>query len=275
MHMHGLYMSMVHVASGVHHCTAEYIYRAGGGFATPYQLANLPPLPSAHLGPGGPRRRSPRPSKKAPPPPLIVPPLPPRPPRAPNHAPGPPLPASEPPAGWCPRLARAPRFARPLSSTAHRSGRRTGQLPRRANWRPTPPSASRALPGARSTAGRPLAPGTGGLGTACGACRRGRRGCRGVLLRGPSCQGPHRKIPRAAPTLTQPNAATVTHPQSLRPGPLVGPRSLLHRLTDPIWGVKMQYTVKVARNCCGGQFLYGVARARQKHHTKWATFSKS
>ena len=33
--------------------------------------------------------------------------------------------------------------------------------------------------------------------------------------------------------------------------------SSLHRLTDPIWGVKMQNAVEVARNCSGGQFLYG------------------
>jgi hypothetical protein len=37
-----IYISMGHVASGVHHCRVKYIYRESGGIATPYQLANLP-----------------------------------------------------------------------------------------------------------------------------------------------------------------------------------------------------------------------------------------
>ena len=73
-----IYISRVHVAGGVHHCTSKYIYRVSGGFATQYQLANLPTDP--HFAPGG---TSPAPLLNWP----ISPPCP-QPPRGPQ--PGPP-----------------------------------------------------------------------------------------------------------------------------------------------------------------------------------------
>src|SRR5213595_2995423 len=142
-------LSTVHVASGVHHCTAEYIYRARGGDCDPVPTGQFahqcPPMPTVPLG--GPRRRHLPPV----PPPnrLISPPLPPDPPTMPANTPRGTVPASEPPRGLVPRAPLPP-------STVHRPARRSGQLPRRANWRPMPP-----LPGARSTAGGPLAPGLG------------------------------------------------------------------------------------------------------------------
>ncbi|KAJ5180992.1 hypothetical protein N7449_012543 [Penicillium cf. viridicatum] len=66
---------------------------------------------------------------------------------------------------------------------------------------------------------RPPRPGTGGLGTACGAWWRGRWGYRGSYREGHPARATTVRSP-AAPTLTQHNAATVTDPQSLSPGPL-------------------------------------------------------
>ncbi|CAI7641475.1 unnamed protein product [Penicillium viridicatum] len=178
-------------------------------------------------------------------------PIPPRPPTRPGapcrrHAP----PGMVPPSG--PRtLGLAPRASRSRrpASTVHRPVRRSGQLPRRANWRPMPPALGRGAPPAAPS------PGTGGPRTACSAWWRGGRGRRGGLPRGPPCQGPHRKIPRRRGThITQ---RSYSHPSSIPQPQTVGPKSLLHRLTDPIWGLKVQNAVKVARNCCGGRFLYG------------------
>ena len=174
----------------------------------------------------------------------------------PIKGPGPWPPWKVPP-GLAPR-ARPPAsragFASPLPlsspSPALHPARRCGQLPRRANWRPTPPS-----PGPRSTAGRPSSRGWGK------GDRRWRMvawgpACRGFLPQGSPCQGPHRKIPRHPGV---PHATQRSHScgPSLPQPRTVGPGSLLHRLTDPIWGVKMQNAVEVARNCSGGQFLYG------------------
>ena len=156
------------------------------------------------------------------------------------------------------RAPRASRLAlgRPLRAPASppphplHLTRRCGQLPRRANWRPTPP-----FPGPRSPAGRPSPRGWGR------GDRRWRTvtwgpACRGVVPRGSPCQGPHRNIPRHPGT---PHATRRGHScgPSLPQPRTVGPGSLLHRLTDPIWGVKMQNAVQVAGNCSGGQFLYG------------------
>jgi hypothetical protein len=100
----------------------------------------------------------------------------------------------------------------------------------------------------------PLAPGPGR------GARRGRMAawgpaCRGVVPRGPPCQGPHRKIPRH-PGIPHATQRSHSCEPSLPQPRTVGPGSLLHRLTDPIWGVKIQTAVEVARNCSGGQFLY-------------------
>ena len=176
-----IYISMGHVASGVHHCSVEYIYReSGGGKLRPRTNWPIcPPMPT--LPPGGPRRR------------------------------------------------HVPLQCGPLS---------TGQSP----------SAHQQAPGPLAGAMSPH-PGTGGLRTACSAWWRG------GLPRGSPCQGPHRKIRRRPGThITQ---RSYSHPSAIPQPQTVGPRSLLHRLTDPIRGVKVQNAVKVARNCCGGRFLYG------------------
>ena len=54
----------------------------------------------------------------------------------------------------------------------------------------------------------------------------------------------------------------------------VRPGSLLHKPTDPIWGVKMQNAVHVARNCCGGQFLYAAGPCTAKTPYKVGHFSE-
>ncbi|KAJ5453248.1 hypothetical protein N7530_012969 [Penicillium desertorum] len=115
---------------------------------------------------------------------------------------------------------------------------------------PRPPSQGREAPPAAPR------PGLGEGGTAGGAWLRGDRRAGGVVPRGSPCQGPHRKIPRHAGI---PHATQRSHScgPSLPQPRTVGPGSLLHRLTDPIWGVKIQNAVEVARNCSGGQFLYG------------------
>ncbi|KAJ5509865.1 hypothetical protein N7527_012008 [Penicillium freii] len=116
----------------------------------------MPTLPPAHLaGAMPPPQCGPLSTGQFPPPPH-------------QHAPGP-LAGAMPPRDGAPvgpphpgprasrsRLApraRASRSRRP-ASIVHRPVRRSGQLPRRANWRPMPPAL-----GARSTAGRPLARG--------------------------------------------------------------------------------------------------------------------
>ncbi|KAJ5453279.1 hypothetical protein N7530_012873 [Penicillium desertorum] len=167
-----------------------------------------------------------------------------------SEAPPPPSKAEGAPPVRAPRASRLARRLRlPSTSPALHPARRCGQLPRRANWRPTPP-----FPGPRSTAGRP-SPGAGGGGTAGGAWLRGDRRAGGVVPRGSPCQGPHRKIPRHAGI---PHATQRSHScgPSLPQPRTVGPGSLLHRLTDPIWGVKIQNAVEVARNCSGA-ILYG------------------
>ncbi|KAJ5181030.1 hypothetical protein N7449_012581 [Penicillium cf. viridicatum] len=119
------------------------------------------------------------------------------------------LPASEPPV-MVPPSGPPP----PPSSTAHRPVRRSGQLPRRANWRPMPPSLGREAPPAAPS---PRDWGTGDrLWCVVAWAVGGTRGsyCEGHPARATTVRSP------AAPTLTQHNAATVTDPQSLSPGPL-------------------------------------------------------
>ncbi|KAJ5453335.1 hypothetical protein N7530_012929 [Penicillium desertorum] len=101
---------------------------------------------------------------------------------------------------------------------------------------PAAPTGPRPLPGPRSTAGRP-SPGAGGRGAAGGAWLVG-TGVPGgrparVTLPGP----PPPRSPAMPASLTQRNAATLADPRSLSPEPS-GPGRFLHRLTDPIWGVK-------------------------------------
>ncbi len=79
-----------------------------------------------------------------------------------------------------------------------------------------------------------------------------RRDC---LPRESPCQGPHRKIPRRHGTLHATQRSHSRGPSIPQPR-TVGPGSLLHILTDHIWGGGIQKAVKLARNCCGGQFLY-------------------
>ncbi|KAJ5181023.1 hypothetical protein N7449_000007 [Penicillium cf. viridicatum] len=95
--------------------------------------------------------------------------------------------------------------------------------PARPPERPTPPPRQLAphapLPGARSPAGGPLAPGLGDWGPpvvrgGVGGGGTGGSYCEGHPARATTVRSP------AAPTLTQHNAATVTDPQSLSPGPL-------------------------------------------------------
>ena len=281
---------VVHVPGGENHHGVDDIYIAPGGpDATRHQLASMParahrrapdplagavnPLPPCRgLSPMAPRGSGlalyaplPKPPGRWPPstpdPPAVrrtgesvkSPYLPPRRGSSPTPPPKPRLPkpregAPAPCVHPAPRASRsAARFARRLR--LHLT-RRCGQLPRRANWRPTPP-----FPGPRSPAGRPSPRGWGR------GDRRWRTvtwgpACRGVVPRGSPCQGPHRNIPRHPGT---PHATRRGHScgPSLPQPRTVGPGSLLHRLTDPIWGVKMQNAVEVARNCSGGQFLYG------------------
>jgi hypothetical protein len=158
------------------------------------------------------------------------------------------------------RAPRASRLAlgRPLRAPASPPLHFTCPPPR-PPVRPTPPPRQLAphapLPRAAKHRRPPLARGWGR------GDRRWRMvtwgpACRGVVPRGSPCQGPHRKIPRHAGI---PHATQRSHScgPSLPQPRTVGPGSLLHRLTDPIWGVKIQNAVEVAGNCSGGQFLYG------------------
>jgi len=166
----------------------------------------------------------------------------------PFQSPGSLSPGKVPPPRACtPRLA----LGRPLRAPA--------SPPPHPPVRPTPPPRQLAphapLPRAAKPRRPPLAPGLGegGPPVAHGYVEPA---CRGVVPRGSPCQGPHRNIPRHPGT---PHATRRGHScgPSLPQPRTVGPGSLLHRLTDPIWGVKMQNAVQVAGNCSGGQFLYG------------------
>ncbi|KAJ5453225.1 hypothetical protein N7530_012946 [Penicillium desertorum] len=131
--------------------------------------------------------------------------------------PKPPVPG---PPGRCPpvRAPRASRLARrlrlPSTSPALHPARRCGQLPRRANWRPTPP-----FPGPRSTAGRPRPGlGEGGPPVAHGYVGTGVPG--GSYREGHPARAPTVRSPAMPASLTQRNAATLADPHSLSPGPL-------------------------------------------------------
>ena len=199
----------------------KYIYRVLGGFATPYQLANLPT--NAHFGP---RRTSPAPPPNWPispparrPPPPGPPTMPTDRPRGTSPAPGPPgmMPPGLAPraSGSAARLARPPRA--PPPSTTH-SVRRSGQLPRPRQLAPHAPFPIPPLWGPKPRR-RPPHPGAEGLRTARGAWWRGRRGAGGSCCEGHPARAPTVRSP-AAPALTQRNATTVTDPQSPNPGPL-------------------------------------------------------
>ncbi|KAJ5860020.1 hypothetical protein N7534_005297 [Penicillium rubens] len=174
----------------------------------------------------------------------------------PLQSPGSLSPGKVPPPRACTPRARASRsaarFRAPASPPPHPSTSPAGA----ANSPAAPTGAPRPLPRAAKPRRPPLAPGLGGGGTAGGARLRGDRRAGGSYREGHPCQGPHRNIPRHPGT---PHATRRGHScgPSLPQPRTVGPGSLLHRLTDPIWGVKMQNAVQVAGNCSGGQFLYG------------------
>ncbi|KAJ5260692.1 hypothetical protein N7505_009042 [Penicillium chrysogenum] len=129
-------------------------------------------------------------------------------PRLPKPREGAPAPCVHP----APRASRsAARFARRLR--LHLT-RRCGQLPRRANWRPTPP-----FPGPRSPAGRP-SPRGWGRGTAGGARLRGDRRAGGSYREGHPARDPTVTSPAIPAPPTQRDAATLAGPHSLSPGPL-------------------------------------------------------
>ncbi|KAJ5453215.1 hypothetical protein N7530_012936 [Penicillium desertorum] len=111
-----------------------------------------------------------------------------------------------------PRASRAG-FASPSTSPALHPARRCGQLPRRANWRPTPP-----FPGPRSTAGRPRPGRRGGPPVAHGYVGTGVPG--GSYREGHPARAPTVRSPAMPASLTQRNAATLADPHSLSPGPL-------------------------------------------------------
>ncbi|KAJ5860006.1 hypothetical protein N7534_005283 [Penicillium rubens] len=174
----------------------------------------------------------------------------------PLQSPGSLSPGKVPPPRACtPRLA--PRARPPASRAGFAS---TSPPPPHPPVRPTPLAAPTGAPRPPSQ-GReapPAAPrpGAGGGGTAGGARLRGDRRAGGSYREG---------HPARAPTVTSPRHPGTPHATrrghscgpSLPQPRTVGPGSLLHRLTDPIWGVKMQNAVQVAGNCSGGQFLYG------------------
>lgn len=179
-----------------------YIYIAPGGpDATPRQLASM--SARAHRrAPGhlagadtAPQRRS-----------RILPPI-----KAPG--PWPPKPLGELANPRTRHICR-PGLRLPSSSPALHPARRCGQLPRRANWRPTPP-----FSGPRSTAGRPSPRGQGG-GPAGGAWLRGDRRAGGSYREGHPARAHTVRSPAIPASLTQRNAATLASPHSLSPGPL-------------------------------------------------------
>ena len=203
-----IYISMGHVASGVHHCSVEYIYReSGGGKLRPRTNWPIcPPMPT--LPPGGPRRRhaplqcGPLSTGQSP--------------SAHQQAPGPlagamsPHPPSP---GWCPRRAPAPRASclaprarppplqlptGPSAGAANSPAAPTGApcpLPWGAEHRRPPPR-----PGPLAGAMSPH-PGTGGLRTACGAWWRGGRGAGGAYREGHPARAPTVRS-AGAPALT-------------------------------------------------------------------------
>ncbi|KAJ5257312.1 hypothetical protein N7524_008868 [Penicillium chrysogenum] len=114
-------------------------------------------------------------------------------------------------ANLCPRPVRAPRASRlalgrplraPASPPPHplHLTRRCGQLPRRANWRPTPRG--------------------WGRGTAGGARLRGDRRAGGSYREGHPARDPTVTSPAIPAPPTQRDAATLAGPHSLSPGPL-------------------------------------------------------
>ena len=113
----------------------KYIYRVLGGFATPYQLANLPT--NAHFGP---RRTSPAPPPNWPISPPARRPPPPGPPTMPTDRPRGTSPAPGPPGMMPPGLA--PR----ASGSAARLARPPFNHPLRPPERPTPPPAPTGTP---------------------------------------------------------------------------------------------------------------------------------
>ncbi|KAJ5860042.1 hypothetical protein N7534_005319 [Penicillium rubens] len=170
-------------------------------------------------------------------------------PRLPKPREGAPAPCVHP----APRASRsAARFARRLRLhlTPSTSPAGAANSPAAPTGAPRPPSQGREAPPAAPR------PGAGGGGTAGGARLRGDRRAGGSYREG---------HPARAPTVTSPRHPGTPHATrrghscgpSLPQPRTVGPGSLLHRLTDPIWGVKMQNAVQVAGNCSGGQFLYG------------------
>jgi hypothetical protein len=195
--------------------------------------------------------------------------------RAPGRtSPAPPPPSAPSQPANQPAIApRPPNHARQYTP-GHRAGVRTPSGPRASCLaRPSPPQLSTGPPAGAANSpaaptGAPCPPSLGHEAPPAAPSPRDwgtedrlwrvvawAAGCRGVLPRGSPCQGPHRKIPRRPGTHT--TQRSQGHGSSIPQPRTVGPRSLLHKLTDPIWGVKIQNAVKVARNCCGGQFLYG------------------
>ncbi|KAJ5860052.1 hypothetical protein N7534_005329 [Penicillium rubens] len=129
------------------------------------------------------------------------------------------------PPGRCPRPVRAPRASRlalgrplraPASPPPHPSTSPAGAAnsPRRANWRPTPPSQGREAPPAAPR------PGAGGRGTAGGARLRGDRRAGGSYREGHPARAPTVTSPAIPAPPTQRDAATLAGPHSLSPGPL-------------------------------------------------------
>jgi len=180
-----IYISMVHVASGVHHCTSKYIYRLSGG-------AVCDPVPtgqSAHQCP-----LCPRGDLAGAMPPGMMPP------------------------GLVLRASRsAARCARPLFSyPPPRPPERPTPPPRQLAPHapfPIPP------PWGVKHRRRPPRPGARGLRTARGAWWCGQRGAGGSCCEGHPARAPTVRSP-AAPAFTHHNATTITDPQSPSPGPL-------------------------------------------------------
>ncbi|KAJ5186157.1 hypothetical protein N7472_010997 [Penicillium cf. griseofulvum] len=126
--------------------------------------------------------------------------------------------------GKCPRegalVARFARVCLPLASQLPSPGRHSDHLPRRANWRPSPPPSASPGPG-KGAATRhrgPVAPGPGDQRPPAARGRVG-AGASGLPTRGSPCQGPHSKIPRR-PNMPHPTQRSHDGElQSPRPGP--------------------------------------------------------